>query len=181
MSFTTFAEKYGMELGLRMGLVKGIALGVKVKFGQDGLSLMPAIEKIEDVKVIETLFNALDAGAGLDEIRNLIPVSGNSASMEIPPQPTFHTLLAKLADDSTQTRDQKTFIKWVMARDPLLGLVQVGLEERFGTSDSRLMTAARCVQDLDVLEVMFLALRRGASHADLRAILAQDRKAATRL
>src|SRR5262249_652875 len=49
MPFVTYADQVAREEGERLGLVKGVALGLDLKFGQEGLALMPQIEKIEQL------------------------------------------------------------------------------------------------------------------------------------
>lgn len=41
MTFTTTAERVGLEKGLAEGLLAGIALGLKLRFAAEGLALMP--------------------------------------------------------------------------------------------------------------------------------------------
>jgi hypothetical protein len=65
----------GMEKGQRIGLVKAIALGLDLKFDKAGLALMPAVEKIEDLTVLEAIKDAIKPAASLDDVSKLIPAS----------------------------------------------------------------------------------------------------------
>ena len=66
----------GIEKGRREGLVKAISLGLKLKFKQEGAALLPAVEKIEDVAVLDAIFNAIEPAASLDDVSKLIPTPG---------------------------------------------------------------------------------------------------------
>jgi hypothetical protein len=84
MPFVTFAERHGLEKGLQQGLekgreearreylLKGIALGVELKFGADGLALMPDIEKQEKLDVLEAVFNHIKSAATIDDLKRLL-------------------------------------------------------------------------------------------------------------
>jgi hypothetical protein len=67
-----FTEK-GREEGQRIGFVEAIALGLDLKFGAEGLALMPQVEKIEDLGVLQTLTKTIKPAVSLDEIRKLLP------------------------------------------------------------------------------------------------------------
>jgi hypothetical protein len=72
-----FLTEKGIEKGQRLGLVKGIALGLKLKFGSDGLALLPQVEKIEGLTEIQAIYDAIDPAASLDDVRKLIPAAPN--------------------------------------------------------------------------------------------------------
>lgn len=52
--------QHGMQQGVREGLLAGIRLGLKLRFGDEGLTLLPEIYKIEDVDVLRTVHEALE-------------------------------------------------------------------------------------------------------------------------
>ncbi|MFP4393973.1 MAG: Rpn family recombination-promoting nuclease/putative transposase [Anaerolineales bacterium] len=52
--------RQGMQQGVREGLLAGIRLGLKLRFGDEGLTLLPEIYKIEDVDVLRTVHEALE-------------------------------------------------------------------------------------------------------------------------
>jgi hypothetical protein len=83
MAVVSFLEQRGMEKGLEKGrrevLLKGIGLGLKLKFKEEGLAQIPAVEKIEDAAVLAAIFNAIDPAASLDDVRKLIPAPSNGA------------------------------------------------------------------------------------------------------
>jgi hypothetical protein len=57
--------------GIRQGLLKGISLGLKLKFGKYGQNLLPEIESIEDVGLLETILSALETVSTVDELRQI--------------------------------------------------------------------------------------------------------------
>ncbi|MBI3977781.1 MAG: cytosolic protein [Chloroflexi bacterium] len=61
----------GVQQGLRLGLLDGIALGLELKFGTDGLRLLPAISKIDDPDVLKAIHEALKVANTLDELRRV--------------------------------------------------------------------------------------------------------------
>jgi hypothetical protein len=78
MPFVTFAERHGLEKGLKQGLekgreylLKGIALGLKLKFGSAGLALLPEIEKQQNLDVLEAIVNAIETAASTDDLQRL--------------------------------------------------------------------------------------------------------------
>jgi hypothetical protein len=52
-------------------LLKGIALGLKLKFGTQGQNLLPEIEQIEDFKLLESILSAIETANTVDELRSI--------------------------------------------------------------------------------------------------------------
>ncbi|WP_229453880.1 hypothetical protein [Nostoc sp. CHAB 5715] len=52
-------------------LLKGIALGLKLKFGTSGQNLLPEIELLEDVKLLSSILSAIETANSVDELRSL--------------------------------------------------------------------------------------------------------------
>jgi hypothetical protein len=71
MPYITSVERHGMERGKREGLLKGITSCLKVRFGAQGLALLPAIQAVEDVDRLEVILTAVETATDLDEIRPL--------------------------------------------------------------------------------------------------------------
>ena len=61
----------GLERGLRSGLLEAIAFGLDLKFGVEGLKLMPEIGKIEDIDMLRAIQNALRSVQSPEELRVL--------------------------------------------------------------------------------------------------------------
>ncbi|MBD2255931.1 hypothetical protein H6G14_32780 [Nostoc parmelioides FACHB-3921] len=52
-------------------LLKGIALGLKLKFGTPGQNLLPEIEQIEDFRLLESILSAIETANTVDELRSI--------------------------------------------------------------------------------------------------------------
>lgn len=61
----------GIQQGLREGLLSGIELGLELKFGSEGLRLLPEISKIEDVDVLRAIQEGLKIVNSLAELRSI--------------------------------------------------------------------------------------------------------------
>ena len=61
----------GRREALREGLLEGIQLALEVKFGAEGLALMPAIQQIQDPDLMRKIKEALRTAASPEEIRLL--------------------------------------------------------------------------------------------------------------
>ncbi|WP_455390369.1 hypothetical protein [Oscillatoria salina] len=55
----------------REGLISGISLGLELKFGNDGLALMPEILGIENVELLEEILAAVKTVNSPDELRQI--------------------------------------------------------------------------------------------------------------
>ncbi|MBN4004210.1 cytosolic protein [Nostoc sp. LPT] len=52
-------------------LLEGIAVGLKLKFGTEGLSLLPEISRIEDVEQLRAVLTGLETASNLEQLRSL--------------------------------------------------------------------------------------------------------------
>jgi hypothetical protein len=55
--------------GLRKGLLRGIELGLKLKFGEEGLKLLPEIQAIDELSTLESVFAAIETAKNPEELR----------------------------------------------------------------------------------------------------------------
>ncbi len=62
----------GIQQGIQQGLLKAIELGLKLKFGIEGLKLYPEIKKIKDPNFLEVICEAIDTAKDLSEIKKLL-------------------------------------------------------------------------------------------------------------
>ena len=62
----------GLQEGLREGLWKAIELGLEMKFGVEGIRLMPLVKQVQDVATLQTLYERLRTAQSVDEIRYLL-------------------------------------------------------------------------------------------------------------
>ncbi len=61
----------GREEGRREGLLRGLAVALDVKFGLEGLKLMPEIREIEDLGILEIIEQAIRTVQAPEELRQL--------------------------------------------------------------------------------------------------------------
>jgi len=70
----TIAQEWpqqGEQRRLHQGLLAGIRLGLKLKFGLAGVTLMPEIAQIEDVALLQTIGDVIELAATPDEVRQV--------------------------------------------------------------------------------------------------------------
>jgi hypothetical protein len=67
MAFMTTPER----LARTEELLAGIALGLELKFGAEGLMLLPEIKEITDVDVLRAVRDAIKPAANPDEVRRV--------------------------------------------------------------------------------------------------------------
>jgi predicted transposase YdaD len=65
----------GQQQGLQQGLLLGIALGLELKFGSEGLQLLPEIREIEDVELLEAISQAIKTVDTLEALRQIYSTS----------------------------------------------------------------------------------------------------------
>jgi len=71
----TLAEKWfnqGMEKGVKRGhegLLAGIRLAMELKFGKTGLDMMPVVEKIQDIQILESITDLIRSSNDINEFR----------------------------------------------------------------------------------------------------------------
>jgi hypothetical protein len=77
MPYITSIERKGIQQGLqqgmREGLLAGIELGLELRFGDEGLRLLPEIRQIEEVEVLKAIHAGLKRVGSLDELRGIYP------------------------------------------------------------------------------------------------------------
>jgi hypothetical protein len=68
------------RLLMKKGLLKGIELGLKLKFGAEGLELLPEIRALSDLQVLDDVFEAIETATTPDQVRQIWSGSPNSGS-----------------------------------------------------------------------------------------------------
>ncbi len=68
-------QQLGMQQGMQQGLLSGIELALELKFGAEGLQLMPEISNIQDVERLKAIAQAIKTVNSLDELRSRITAS----------------------------------------------------------------------------------------------------------
>lgn len=71
MRYKSYIERKAEKQGLQQGLLEGIAVALKLKFGTDGEKEMPKIRKIQDPKILQAINWGIITANTLDELRNL--------------------------------------------------------------------------------------------------------------
>lgn len=67
MPFVTTPERIGM----RKGLTQGIEVALEVKFGEEGLRLMPEVRQLHDEAKLEAVLKAIRTAASPDDLRRI--------------------------------------------------------------------------------------------------------------
>jgi hypothetical protein len=67
MPFITTPERVGRRVGMRMGIESLL----RVRFGDEGLKLMPEIHAIHEEEKLLAILKALETAASPDEVRRL--------------------------------------------------------------------------------------------------------------
>jgi len=67
MPFMTIFERVGLE----KGLLQGIEVCLKLKFGAEGLELMPELREIQDHELLGAVLDAIPAAASPEELRRV--------------------------------------------------------------------------------------------------------------
>jgi hypothetical protein len=71
MPFVTTPERVGHRRGLREGLLRGLEAMLKIKFGQEGLQIMPELRELTEVEKLEQLVDAIPTVTTLEELRQV--------------------------------------------------------------------------------------------------------------
>jgi hypothetical protein len=83
MPYITSIERLATQQGIRQGLLEAIELGLGLKFGDEGLELLPEISEIEDVEQLKAIIGGLLTTVNtLDELRQLYQPTTSDASEE---------------------------------------------------------------------------------------------------
>jgi hypothetical protein len=67
MPFINIAERVGMQ----KGLLRGIEKCLKIRFGADGLELMPELRQIQDHEMLEKILDKIDVADSPDDLRRV--------------------------------------------------------------------------------------------------------------
>ena len=73
MPYVTSGERIGIEKGVKQGIREGILKGIEalleVKFGTEGLEILPEISQIQDVDILESILSGIKTKNTLEEIQ----------------------------------------------------------------------------------------------------------------
>ena len=77
MKYVTSFERSGIEKGKQEALLKGIEISLEVKFGSEGLDLLPEISQIYDVTRLENILEGIKTSGSVSELRQIYqPTAG---------------------------------------------------------------------------------------------------------
>jgi hypothetical protein len=62
----------GMQQGMQQGLKEAIELGLKLKFGVEGLKLLPEIGKIKEIEHLRAIKEAIEIAETIEDIKKLL-------------------------------------------------------------------------------------------------------------
>jgi len=62
----------GIQQGIREGILEAIELGLKLKFGTQGLKIYPEIRKIEEIERLRSIKEAIEIASSVKEIEELL-------------------------------------------------------------------------------------------------------------
>lgn len=72
MPYITSVERVAQEKGAVLGFCEGIELALELKFGADGLALMPLVRQVDKIELLRTLRQTLRTAESLDQVRALL-------------------------------------------------------------------------------------------------------------
>jgi len=61
-----------LQQGIREGLTEAIELGLSIKFGYEGLGIMPLIQLIQDCERLRKIKNAIKTVKDLSELKTIL-------------------------------------------------------------------------------------------------------------
>jgi hypothetical protein len=73
MPYLTSVERRAIEEGRAEGLLEGIEVGLKLKFGAESLPFVAECRQIKNVEVLRAVLAAIGTAATLDDLRGMIP------------------------------------------------------------------------------------------------------------
>jgi hypothetical protein len=74
MPYVTSLERMAKQEGVREGLLSGIEVTLEIKFGSEGLTLVPEITQIDDVELLKKIQSGIRHANTIDEVRAIYQV-----------------------------------------------------------------------------------------------------------
>jgi hypothetical protein len=78
MAYITTAERVGIKKGRIDGLLDGIALALEIKFGPAGIDLMPEIRQIDDLTLIQAIYERIKSATTPAEVQRVFAPNSQS-------------------------------------------------------------------------------------------------------
>lgn len=73
MPYVSSGEQVWLGRGLRKGRLEALEVALRLKFGEEGLKLMPELTGIEDIDLLLKIREVIEAAATLEEVRAALP------------------------------------------------------------------------------------------------------------
>ncbi len=71
----------GMREGMRQGLLNGIGLGLELRFGDQGMKLLPRLKKVQDTDTLQQVTDLLRVrDTTLEDLERFIAESGGNGA-----------------------------------------------------------------------------------------------------
>lgn len=77
-SVERIAKQEGVREGLLEGLLEGIKLGLELKFGDEGLELLPEISQIQDTELLKEIQSGIKQASSTEELRSIYQTDSTS-------------------------------------------------------------------------------------------------------
>ena len=77
-SVERIAKQEGVREGLLEGLLEGIKLGLELKFGGEGLELLPEISQIQDTELLKEIQSGIKQASSTEELRSIYQTDSTS-------------------------------------------------------------------------------------------------------
>ncbi len=61
----------GERIGLQKGLLEGIKMGLELKFGSEGLGIIPEIQEIRNVDILKAILTSIKTANTIEELRRV--------------------------------------------------------------------------------------------------------------
>jgi hypothetical protein len=77
MAYVTSWERIGQDRGRVQGLLEGLAVALELKFGADGVALLPELRQIADPEVLQQVAERIKTATSIDDLRQVYQTSDN--------------------------------------------------------------------------------------------------------
>ena len=61
----------GERIGLQKGLLEGIKMGLELKFGSEGILIIPEIQEIRNVDILKAILTSIKTANTMEELRRV--------------------------------------------------------------------------------------------------------------
>lgn len=155
MTYVTSAERRGIKRGKEQGqweeLLASIEMMLDLKFGSEGLALMPEIEQIEDIAIMRTIRSSIKSASTPDELRVHFPA---------PQSGKINPRLQRMQ-------------QWMVEQGQCQGLLEgiaLALRLKFGAAGQELMAEIATLEHPKVLQEILQRVETATTLAEVREV-----------